>query len=113
MHVGRTPWFLQRALSARCSIPFALDQLEDPYPLYARSRREEPVFHSPRFDVWVVGNILARLEGRIAFELVLERLPNVRRDVTHPAERRPYLILRGYEHLPVVWDIHRAIPEAR
>jgi cytochrome P450 len=50
---------------------------------------------------YCVGNILARLEGRIAFELVLERLPNVRQDRSRPTERRPYLILRGYEHLPV------------
>lgn len=34
--------------------PFAPDQLEDPYPFYARARREAPVFHSPRFGMWVV-----------------------------------------------------------
>jgi cytochrome P450 len=28
--------------------------LEDPYPFYARARRSEPVFHSPRLDAWVV-----------------------------------------------------------
>jgi len=27
---------------------------DDPYPFYARARREEPVFYSPRLDAWVV-----------------------------------------------------------
>ena len=34
--------------------PLLPEQLADPYPLYARARREEPVFYSSRFDVWVV-----------------------------------------------------------
>jgi cytochrome P450 len=34
--------------------PLAPDPIEDPYPLYARLRRERPVFHSPIFDLWVV-----------------------------------------------------------
>ncbi|WUI01354.1 cytochrome P450 [Spirillospora sp. NBC_00431] len=28
--------------------------LENPYPLYARARREAPVFHSPEFGLWFV-----------------------------------------------------------
>ncbi|TMQ91208.1 cytochrome P450 [Actinomadura soli] len=28
--------------------------LDDPYPLYARARREAPVFHSPEFGIWFV-----------------------------------------------------------
>ncbi|TDD31874.1 cytochrome P450 [Actinomadura sp. KC06] len=28
--------------------------LDDPYPLYARARREAPVFHSPEFGLWFV-----------------------------------------------------------
>ncbi|MFF8844567.1 cytochrome P450 [Streptomyces sp. NPDC015127] len=32
-------------------VPFADD---DPYPLYARARREEPVFFSPALNAWVV-----------------------------------------------------------
>jgi cytochrome P450 len=27
---------------------------DDPYPLYAQARRDEPVFYSPRLDAWVV-----------------------------------------------------------
>jgi cytochrome P450 len=34
--------------------PFLPEQNEDPYPIYARARREEPVFYSPRLDLWVV-----------------------------------------------------------
>jgi cytochrome P450 len=92
------------------------------FALYAAGNRDEAQFpDADRFDIrrqdasthlsfskgihYCVGNILARLEGRIGFELVLERLPNVRRDAKRPSERRPYLILRGYEHLPVEWDV--------
>jgi cytochrome P450 len=28
--------------------------LEDPYPLYARARREAPVFYSPEFGIWFI-----------------------------------------------------------
>lgn len=34
--------------------PMAPDQIENPYPIYARLRRERPVFYSPMFDLWVV-----------------------------------------------------------
>ncbi len=34
--------------------PMAPDQIESPYPMYARLRRERPVFYSPMFDLWVV-----------------------------------------------------------
>ncbi|CAL9499842.1 cytochrome P450 [Streptomyces sp. enrichment culture] len=36
---------------AEVYVPFADD---DPYPVYARARREEPVFFSPALDAWVV-----------------------------------------------------------
>jgi cytochrome P450 len=52
-----------------------------------------------------VGALLAKLEGRVAFELLLKRLPNIRRHATLPSERRPYVILRGFEHLPIQWDV--------
>lgn len=51
-----------------------------------------------------VGSLLAKLEGRVAIELALKRLPNLRRHATLPWERRPYVLLRGFEHLPVQWD---------
>ncbi|MFS8070009.1 MAG: hypothetical protein ACMG6S_26895, partial [Byssovorax sp.] len=34
--------------------PLNPEQMEDPYPLYARARREEPVFFSQKLNAWVV-----------------------------------------------------------
>jgi cytochrome P450 len=34
--------------------PLAPDQREDPYPVYALARSEQPVFHTPAYDLWVV-----------------------------------------------------------
>lgn len=34
--------------------PFHGEQLADPYPFYARARREEPVFYSPMLGMWYV-----------------------------------------------------------
>jgi len=34
--------------------PLEGEQLENPYPFYARARKEEPVFFSPELDAWVV-----------------------------------------------------------
>jgi cytochrome P450 len=34
--------------------PLSDEQLEDPYSFYAEARREEPVFYSPAFHMWVV-----------------------------------------------------------
>lgn len=89
--------------------------------LYGSANRDEDAFpHPDEFDIrrrpalphlsfakgihFCVGNALARLEGRIAFERLLARLPNVRPHPTKPSQRRPYVILRGFEHLPITWD---------
>lgn len=34
--------------------PFAPEQRDNPYPIYARARLEEPVFYSPTLDLWVI-----------------------------------------------------------
>lgn len=89
--------------------------------LYGSGNRDESEYtDAERFDIhlkvgaphlafskgihYCVGNALARLEGRVAFELLLSRLPGLRRHPTLKSVRRPYLILRGFEHLPVQWD---------
>lgn len=89
--------------------------------LYGSANRDEQAYPDPdAFDIrrrpatphlafskgihYCVGNALARLEGRIAFERLLARLPGVRLHPTRPAERRAFIILRGYERLPLVWD---------
>ncbi|WP_034593133.1 cytochrome P450 [Hamadaea tsunoensis] len=46
-----------------------------------------------------LGAALARLEGRIAFPLLLGRFPRIA--LGAPAVRRDRLVLRGYERLPV------------
>jgi hypothetical protein len=49
------------------------------------------------------GAALARLEGQIAFETLLRRLPNLALDNTTPLEWRHNLGLRGLTALPVVF----------
>jgi cytochrome P450 len=90
------------------------------FALFGSGNRDEAEFQRPdELDIrrkpatqlgfgkgihFCVGQALARLEGRVAFELLLRRLPNVRPHRTLRTERRPYLILRGFEKLPVEWD---------
>jgi cytochrome P450 len=49
-----------------------------------------------------LGAALARLEARIAFPLLLQHLPGLR-PAGDPV-RRPRLVLRGYESMPVAWE---------
>jgi cytochrome P450 len=50
------------------------------------------------------GAALARLEGQIAFETLLRRLPKLALDTTTPLEWRHNLGLRGLTVLPVIFD---------
>jgi pimeloyl-[acyl-carrier protein] synthase len=52
------------------------------------------------------GAALARLEGQIAFETLLRRLPNLALETEVPLEWRHNLGLRGLTSLPVVFDAH-------
>jgi cytochrome P450 len=89
--------------------------------VYASGNRDEEQFSEPdRFDIrradakkhlafgkgihFCVGAPLAKLEGRIAFEQLLRRLPNLRLRTDAATVRRPYFMLRGFEHLPIAWD---------
>jgi len=47
------------------------------------------------------GAALARLEGQIAFEAILRRLPNLTLDTTTPLVWRENLGLRGLKALPI------------
>ena len=51
-----------------------------------------------------IGAALARAETRIAVEALL-RLPNLRLRSEHPLERLPSVLMRGYAHMYVEWDI--------
>ncbi|MFP2903480.1 cytochrome P450 [Pyxidicoccus sp. 3LFB2] len=90
--------------------------------MYESGNHDETQFADPdRFDIrrtdakkhlafgrgihFCVGAPLAKLEGRIAFEQLLQRLPNLRLRQEEPPVRRPYLMLRGFEHLPIAWDV--------
>ena len=50
--------------------PLAPAQLDDPYPIYARLRRESPVHYEPRFDLYVV----SRYDDVVAAALQPENL---------------------------------------
>jgi cytochrome P450 len=94
--------------------------------LYGSGNRDERQFSNPDvFDIrrkdaskhlsfgkgihFCIGSVLARLEGRVAFELLLQRLPGLRRNSERPAVRRPFLILRAYDHFPIAWDLAPAV----
>lgn len=89
--------------------------------MYGSGSRDETQFPNPdTFDIrrkdaskhlafskgihFCIGSVLARLEGRIAFEILLQRLPGLRRHAEQPAVRAPILINRSYEHFPIAWD---------
>ena len=50
---------------------------------------------------YCLGQGLARLEARIAFEKLFARFPGIA--ATGGAERNDRLVLRGYRTLPAVW----------
>lgn len=51
-----------------------------------------------------VGAALARLEGRIAFEVLCQRLPHLRLVPDQELTHIPTLLFRGYERLAVEWE---------
>lgn len=50
-----------------------------------------------------VGAALARLEGRVAFEVMCQRLPDLSLVPGQQLTHIPTLLFRGYEHLEVAW----------
>lgn len=88
------------------------------YPAIMSANRDETVFENPdTLDItrqpnrhlalgfgihYCLGAPLARLEAKIAFQVLLERCPNL--ELAVPAERLPWspsLSVRGVTHLPV------------
>jgi cytochrome P450 len=84
------------------------------------ANRDERFFpHADSFDIrrepnrhlafghgvhYCLGAVLARLEGRIAIQTLLERLPDLRLAVPPAALRwRTHPIMRGLQRLPVTW----------
>jgi cytochrome P450 len=60
---------------------------------------------------YCMGAPLARVEARVALELVLERLPNLR--LTGEPEEISAPVLHGVETLPVAWDPPARAPGSR
>ncbi|MGH8013938.1 MAG: cytochrome P450 [Candidatus Binataceae bacterium] len=89
--------------------------------LYASGNRDAARFHeAERFDIrrhdssnhmafgfgihFCIGAPLARYEGRIALELLLERLSNLRLVANQPIEHHAHFFLRGLKQLEIEWD---------
>jgi len=49
-----------------------------------------------------LGAAMARMEGRIALELLTQRLPDLRLEA-QTLERLSHFFLRGYKRLPLIW----------
>ncbi|MBE9373800.1 cytochrome P450 [Saccharopolyspora sp. HNM0983] len=87
--------------------------------LYPSANRDEDVFEDPfRFDIerspndhlafgvgshFCMGNSLARLELRVMFEQLLQRIPDLALSGTEEPERRPANFVSGYESMPVTF----------
>ncbi len=87
--------------------------------LYGSGNRDEAAFpHADTFQMqrtpnhhlafghgvhFCVGAALARLEGRIAFEVLCPRLPHLRLVEGQTLTHIPTLLFRGYERLEVMW----------
>jgi len=92
--------------------------------LYGSANHDEAHFSHPEaFDVhrdrgaahfafgrgihYCIGAPLARLEARVAIELLARRLPGLRLDPEQDFARKPNLLFRGLAQLNVTWDIVR------
>src|SRR5947207_15931694 len=78
--------------------PLQGEQLENPYPFYARARKEEPIFFSPDLDTWVV--------TKYDDVLTIVSQPNIfsSKDAMHPVVKLPPAVFtelgKGYPRVP-------------
>jgi cytochrome P450 len=88
--------------------------------IYGSGNRDEAAFaHANEFQLqrtpnhhlafghgvhFCVGAALARLEGRIAFEVLCQRLPHLHLVSGQVLTHIPTLLFRGYERLEVAWE---------
>ena len=90
--------------------------------LYASGNRDDDRFINPdQFDVnrtdssnhmafgfgihFCIGAPLARAEGRIALDVLLDRLPGMRLAPGQHLEHHPHFFLRGLKRLELEWDV--------
>lgn len=87
--------------------------------LFESANFDESVFENPeQFDIarnpnpqvafgfgshFCLGNQLARVEGKLMFERLLERIPNMELATDQPLPRRPANFVTGLEEMPVRW----------
>jgi len=57
-----------------------------------------------------LGAALARIEMKVAFETLLRRLPNLHVDPDKTPTRNPFLLVSGFNYLPVLWDRPETAP---
>src|SRR5262245_62169581 len=81
--------------------PWDSAYIEDPYPFFARARRQQPVFYSPEVDIWVISrydDILAVLRDARRFPA-----PNATAPVPQmTSEARQILTDGGYTIKPAL-----------
>jgi cytochrome P450/nitrite reductase/ring-hydroxylating ferredoxin subunit len=92
--------------------------------LYASGNRDDARFVNPdNFDLhrrdsnnhmafgfgihFCIGAPLARAEGRIALDVLLDRLPRMRLAPAQSVEHHPHFFLRGLKRLELEWDVNR------
>jgi hypothetical protein len=98
----------------------AVDQCDNALQHLTAANHDETRFENPEvFDIdrspvrdhltfargihFCIGSALARLEIRVALELLLKRLPGLRPDPGAVPRRLHHLYLNGYHTLPVEW----------
>jgi len=59
-----------------------------------------------------VGAPVGRLEGRVALEVLLQRLPTIRLASGFVPVPEDHLMLRGLERLPIDWDTASVLPRS-
>jgi cytochrome P450 len=109
----------------RTKVPIRFGDVEIPadqpvHLVFASADRDSAVFpHPDRFDLhregmtrhlgfgrgphFCVGAPIGRLEGRVALEMLAERLPSLRLEPGYDPTPEEHLMLRGLERLPIRW----------
>ena len=94
-------------MSDSVTIPFdptSAEQRDNPFPVLELARREQPVFHAPALDLWVVtrhDDVLAVLKNHRAFSSVGALRSS---SEPHPPEVAGYLH-EGYPEMPYIIEV--------
>lgn len=84
----------------------AANRDEEQFPLgedFLIDRRPNHHFGFGYGTHFCVGAPLARLEGRIAFEILAQRIPSIQLAENQPLAHGPILAFRGFQKLEIVW----------